>query len=74
MVHLTEWQRIAAAERDAKTLVAQLPEETVEKFGAGQLISDLTQEFLMSSRPSQELAEQLKAQLLTKGAPTIPPQ
>ena len=68
MGHLTEFDRIAAADEAANKLISQLPPDLVEKLGEANLLSDLSHEFLLSSRPSQELADQIKAQILSARA------
>jgi hypothetical protein len=68
MAHQSEFDRIWAAHREAEKLVDQLPPEVVEKAGRCQLLSDLSYQLLMSGRPSQELADQLKSQISNERA------
>jgi hypothetical protein len=67
MRHMTEMQRIAAAEEAAQRLIDQMSPEVVERLGEANLISDLTHEFLMSGLPSRELQEQMAGQIQADG-------
>ena len=67
MRHMTEMQRIAAAEEAAQRLIDQMPPEAVERLGEANLLSDLTHEFLMSGLPSRELQGQMDGQIHADG-------
>ncbi len=66
--HRTELERIAQAEKDAADFVNSLPPD-IRENGGSALLSDLCHEFLLSGRPSKELADQLRAQTLARKKP-----
>jgi hypothetical protein len=61
---MTEMERRSEAEDQARQIVETLPEDLVQKWGAGQIISDLTHELLLSGLPSEELVQQLRDRIL----------